>query len=1062
METNDGKNNQKINYIEIYKDEIRNINNESAITHRFSMLLDRLFTSSNPKFVENYLKNVEKIIETKERDIILKGRLDAFYGNVVIEFKKDLNKFKEDAIKQQKKYLSILLEDEKDSKINYLSLITDGILFLLYVPKIENIEKEITENNIKLQLVEEVDIFTINSIDFYYFLDRYLFGEIKKIPSFEEFVKDFGINSPAFKFMFEDLKYIWEKNKNENPFDIIFSSWDSYLSIVYGAKVNDYDLFLRHTYLSALVKLLVGSSFIKDRVQDFIYKTVKGEFFKEIGIINFLEEDFFSWITNEKVFNNISLTLNKLNNQLNRFDLKKFIKEGTGEDILKELYQELVDPSTRHELGEYYTPDWLAEKMVIEVIESNPEQKFLDPACGSGTFLYYLIKHKKKILKDDNNSLDKIINSISGIDIHPLAVTISKTNYILALGDLLLERKKRISIPVYLSDSIKISKLEEQRQLSLGEKAESISVKLLDKESFIPKDILINNDIYDSVIELLGEFATSYKDKEINLKIFENFFDNYYRKKSFGKDVIKTLFSIAEILKELVDKNKDSIWVYILKNLYKPYFLLDNFDVIIGNPPWLSYSNVERSDYQRFLKDIISDKYNLCSRKSSLISHLEIATLFFIRCIDLYSVNSGKICFLLPRSVFTGDQHNFFRRQKFNLEVSFDKIWDLLDVSKIFNIPSCVLFGSYNKTTSYPIEGVTLSGKLSEKNIVLSEAIKFIKEIDEEIYLAENPNRSFWTKTKEIQIFKQSYYKRFFAEGAIIIPRSFWFVDLEKTNILGSDIGLPLVRTSRYAIKNAKNRYSEIDISGNVEKKFLFQTLLSKDIVPFGYLKSRDILLPIELSFKKIKLINDEERAKNKAYVYLSKWISNVEKKWKELKGEKSDKYSAIQWLDYRHNLTKQELSDYKVIYAASGKNIVGTVVKNDIYNKVDMSKFIVDHTTYYYNADSLEEAYYLSTFLNSNYINELIKPMQSMGLFGQRHVHTKVWEFNIPKYNPEDSNHTKLCSIGSAVYDKVGEYLKEYKSEKEVNFKSLRKDIRVSLKKEIEEIDKIIERVIK
>lgn len=119
MKTDEKKNNKIINNIEKYKDEVKNINNETAITHRFSMLLDRLFTSSNPKFVENYLKNVEKIIETKERDIILKGRLDAFYGNVVIEFKKDLNRFKEDAIKQQKKYLSILLEDEKESYVRF-------------------------------------------------------------------------------------------------------------------------------------------------------------------------------------------------------------------------------------------------------------------------------------------------------------------------------------------------------------------------------------------------------------------------------------------------------------------------------------------------------------------------------------------------------------------------------------------------------------------------------------------------------------------------------------------------------------------------------------------------------------------------------------------------------------------------------------------------------------------------------------------------------------------------------------------------------------------------------
>ena len=38
-------------------------------------------------------------------------------------------------------------------------------------------------------------------------------------------------------------------------------------------------------------------------------------------------------------------------------------------DLLKQLYQYLVPRHLRHDLGEYYTPDWLA-------------QRVLDPACG--------------------------------------------------------------------------------------------------------------------------------------------------------------------------------------------------------------------------------------------------------------------------------------------------------------------------------------------------------------------------------------------------------------------------------------------------------------------------------------------------------------------------------------------------------------------------------------------------------------------------------------------------------------------------------------------------------
>ena len=61
------------------------------------------------------------------------------------------------------------------------------------------------------------------------------------------------------------------------------------------------------------------------------------------------------------------------------------------EDLLKQLYQDLVDPETRHELGEFYTPDWLAE-LTLEEIGYQPGQSLMDPSCGAGTFLFLAIR----------------------------------------------------------------------------------------------------------------------------------------------------------------------------------------------------------------------------------------------------------------------------------------------------------------------------------------------------------------------------------------------------------------------------------------------------------------------------------------------------------------------------------------------------------------------------------------------------------------------------------------------------------------------------------------------
>ena len=70
-------------------------------------------------------------------------------------------------------------------------------------------------------------------------------------------------------------------------------------------------------------------------------------------------------------------------------------------DLLKRLYQNLMPKALRHDLGEYYTPDWLAERLLnqlgyTEKVKNLPQKRILDPACGSGTFLVLAIKRVRQ------------------------------------------------------------------------------------------------------------------------------------------------------------------------------------------------------------------------------------------------------------------------------------------------------------------------------------------------------------------------------------------------------------------------------------------------------------------------------------------------------------------------------------------------------------------------------------------------------------------------------------------------------------------------------------------
>jgi type I restriction-modification system DNA methylase subunit len=101
--------------------------------------------------------------------------------------------------------------------------------------------------------------------------------------------------------------------------------------------------------------------------------------------------------------------------------VRRFRLDQVESDVLKILYESLIDREERHGLGEYYTPDWLAAKIVRHAIERPIEQRVLDPACGSGTFLFHAIRNKEaeEAGLEERLRAEEATNHIAGMDIHP-------------------------------------------------------------------------------------------------------------------------------------------------------------------------------------------------------------------------------------------------------------------------------------------------------------------------------------------------------------------------------------------------------------------------------------------------------------------------------------------------------------------------------------------------------------------------------------------------------------------------------------------------------------------
>lgn len=1057
---------------EEYLDNVSKATTEPSKTYLFLKFVSDVFGGINAGYAEMLLPELEKYIKVKHGTVAVTGRVDVFLGNLIIEFESDLTSTLQEAEDQLKRYIAILWS-EKKQRVEWLALASDGINFRVYRPRTPiPFGERVTSEDV---LLEEVDKCNLKVMYLkqgaewnYVWLDRYLLYRTLIPPTTEEFVKDFGLLSSSYKISDSILKNAWNEVKGTGV-ETLYDEWAKYLEIVYGTKVQSEDLFIRHTYLATLAKLMAFmfySGLALPSTEE-VESVVSGEVFRQWGIYGFLEEDFFSWILKEKVRDQGLKFVMYLLGRLRRYDLTKL-----EEDVLKGLYQELVDPKERHDLGEYYTPDWLAESIARETLETHPEASVLDPACGSGTFLVASIRFKRKTLSKESpeHVLNHILGNVVGIDIHPLAVITAKVNYLLALGDLIRKyRRDRITIPVYMGDSIRLPKEVE----TLEEGVVAYIVKgPSGKQFLIPRIIAENAEAHDEVIQVIRDYIKDAKklDKEefINFLQFRalTLVKILEKKQKIRKAIFSSLFETATSMWELQKDGKDTIWAFILMNIFKPLFFfarVKKFDLIIGNPPWLSYRYVRSTDYQEELKELIVDNYKLLpSSKAELMTHMELATLFFSRTSDLYLKGNGIISFVMPRGVFSADQHDNFRKGSFAPKLGFLKIFDLLKVKPLFNVPSSVFIARKDMKVKYPIKTIVYSGELPSKNAGLREAEKCLATHETSLKLGSIGERSFLTeKTLKIPKMKSAYYAKIY-QGATVVPRQFWLVAITAHPKFGINPQAPFVKTSERAKSLAKEAYKNLSLEGNVESRFLYGILTGSELVPFGYLEFLPIIAPVEPNANRYRLVNLEE-ARTRGFFNLKNWLEEAEKEWRKRRGEKSEKMTLYQRLDRQRGLSRQNpKAKYKVVYNTSGTYLVSAVVENEkpliLINgiKIQLNGIIIDTKLYCYETNNESEAYYLAAILNSAIVDEAIKPAQSRGLFGPRDIHKKPFEMPIPKFSQGNKVHRDISKLGKQCTEKMKEILpklaKEYDS-----IGWIRKKTNETLKPYLDQIDDLV-----
>jgi len=615
--------------------------------------------------------------------VIRKGRIDSRINTLIIEFKHfskfKTKKHKDDAIKQILEYLDSFPSEGSEQ---YVGIVTDGIK--------------------AIKIIKDKHFTNISSVvDFNADLLKYISLAIvlshQKALNSENLVNDFASGSTSIanelalillnslqgnvsgktKMLFDEWKELFrlshdDKSKqkaiedrkealgeiagkvlkdNEEEYEILFSIQTSYTIII---KIIAFHVISK-IYHNSDIKFSEITELDEVSLLNHMKSLEEGAIFRDFGIGNLLEGDFFSWYAelnhwDKKLHDHIKEIYSILSMYEGR---SVFFNADETSDLFKELYQEIIPSKVRHSLGEFYTPPWLADHVISEaenLIESK-ELRSLDPCCGSGTFITRLISKLIKKNINNPNLLEIILQSVKGIDLNPVAVLSARVNYFINISHLLTE-ESQIEIPIYLGDASYVP--EEYLLDNVTCLKYSIQTLKGHLEITLPKSAVSNSSKFSKAMTHI-ELHIKNLDQESTYKELRRICEP----KDLTDNIVKELEQLAGNLVDLEKQEWNGIWARIITN-FLTTANLGKFNLIVGNPPWIDWKNLPEG-YRERIKSICIDRSLFSGDSVTGGINLNICALIANVSAENWLDDEGVLSFLMPQNILFQQTYEGFR-----------------------------------------------------------------------------------------------------------------------------------------------------------------------------------------------------------------------------------------------------------------------------------------------------------------------------------------------------------------------------------------------------------------
>lgn len=677
---------------------------------------------------------------------------------------------------------------------------------------------------------------------------------------------------------------------------------------------------------------------------------------------------------------------------------------------LKQAYEGLIPQEDRHGFGEYYTPGWLAEFLCAQILDEDwldravrgamdtltnpkalrpPGLGVLDPACGSGVFLFHaarrIVAHAAKEQRLSAKKCSTVAaRLVHGMDIHPVAVEMAAATLLAALPA--VPAGGAAALSVYQGDSM-LLRYRENELKGLGQGG--LSMASPKGNAFHIPQAALASENFRAIIEDAVGFAT------------QNAPEAQTQKPAFGRKGWARPFAAAERseiatlavkLREIYQKEGNSIWEWYIHNLAQPLRLhREKVDRMIGNPPWVSTAAARsEGEHQQAVEKLANDYGLRMGGLGGSASESNIAAPFLLRCRDLYLAEQDAMCaFVLPFSALRSSGWKAFADPgKF-------RIWtETHDLSKVQDGPfkgSAAASLWIDRGGRRRKRAAKIWRNRSREKV---SALDLWSDVEQKIVIRASASRPEGA----------SCYKDSFRLGANLNPTRFVVVEIVEEYGDGS------VRVKgRVGSRDQWADYEPTD--ERVERAALLPAVLPDNLQNFRITAPAYYVMgPFHCSNSRLSQISEVDSLTDD-------WGEigpRFEKVWKTRDEEYREirSRSLAELLDYSGNLTMQlpldaARSGRRVIYNKSGQHLTATRL-----NSSHRGDFIANNMLYYWTASSQNEALFLVGVLNAETLQQAYRESRQSSWDYHKHFWRKI---PIPKFDKNNPRHAEVVKAARA-----------------------------------------------